>query len=72
LKNHVIDGTYSGKKLLGVSGQGLKTLADTELKIKAGRGENSILVGDAEVTKTNIKCSNGYIHVINTVLLPKD
>ncbi|MFK5284002.1 fasciclin domain-containing protein [Lacticaseibacillus paracasei] len=29
------------------------------------------MIGDAKVTKTDIKCSNGVIHVIDTVLMPK-
>ena len=29
------------------------------------------MVNDATVTKTDIGCSNGVIHVIDTVLMPK-
>jgi uncharacterized surface protein with fasciclin (FAS1) repeats len=29
------------------------------------------LDGSVKVTEANIKCSNGYIHVIDTVLVPK-
>jgi len=29
------------------------------------------MVDGANVTKTDIKCSNGVIHVIDTVLLPQ-
>jgi uncharacterized surface protein with fasciclin (FAS1) repeats len=29
-------------------------------------------VDDANVTKTDIQASNGVIHVIDTVILPKD
>jgi len=29
------------------------------------------MVNNAQVTKTDIDCSNGVIHVVDTVLLPK-
>jgi uncharacterized surface protein with fasciclin (FAS1) repeats len=32
---------------------------------------NGVTVDDARVTKTNIHASNGVIHVIDTVLMPK-
>jgi uncharacterized protein YbbK (DUF523 family) len=33
--------------------------------------ENFPLLPNAKVTKTDIECSNGVIHVIDTVVLPK-
>ena len=39
-----------------------------EVKIKTEGGK--CMVGDATVTKTDIMCSNGVIHVIDTVLMP--
>jgi uncharacterized surface protein with fasciclin (FAS1) repeats len=32
---------------------------------------DAVMVNDAHVVKTDILCSNGVIHVIDTVLLPK-
>ena len=32
---------------------------------------SSVMVGDANVTKTDIAASNGVIHVIDTVMIPK-
>ncbi len=34
-------------------------------------GTNGVVVNDAHVTKADITCSNGVIHVIDTVLMPK-
>jgi uncharacterized surface protein with fasciclin (FAS1) repeats len=31
----------------------------------------SVMVNNAKVTKTDIVCDNGVIHVIDTVLMPK-
>jgi uncharacterized surface protein with fasciclin (FAS1) repeats len=33
---------------------------------------DKLLVDTAEVTKPDVKCSNGEIQVIDTVLMPKD
>jgi uncharacterized surface protein with fasciclin (FAS1) repeats len=35
------------------------------------RNANRIMVNEAKVTKTDIVCGNGVIHVIDTVLMPK-
>jgi uncharacterized surface protein with fasciclin (FAS1) repeats len=32
--------------------------------------DDKVKINDATVTKTDIKCSNGVIHVIDNVLLP--
>ena len=34
--------------------------------------DGKVKVNDANVTKTDIECKNGVIHVIDTVLLPPD
>ncbi|MFO0798724.1 MAG: fasciclin domain-containing protein [Gemmataceae bacterium] len=39
-------------------------------KIAAGSG--GVSIGDAKVTKADLKVSNGVIHVIDTVLIPKE
>jgi len=46
-----------------------KTVNGQELDIKATDG--AVTVNDAKVTKTNIVTSNGVIHMIDTVLMPK-
>ena len=44
------------------------TASGMSLKIKTVDGK--VMVNDSEVVKTDIECSNGVIHVINSVLLP--
>jgi len=46
-----------------------KTVNGQSLTIKTEGGV--VMVDGAKVVKTDIKCSNGVIHVINAVLLPK-
>ncbi len=66
LLNHVID----GKTLLAVDVVKLgeaKTMQGTVLKINTTDG---VTIGGAKVTKTDIVCKNGVIHVIDRVLVP--
>jgi transforming growth factor-beta-induced protein len=46
-----------------------KTVNGQELTVKASKG--SVMMDSAKVTKTDILCTNGVIHVIDTVVLPK-
>lgn len=45
-----------------------KTVEGSELDIDA---KNGVMINDAKVTKADIECSNGVIHVIDTVLMPE-
>lgn len=45
-----------------------KTVQGQEVSIEAGDG---VMINDAKVVKADVDCSNGVIHVIDTVLLPK-
>jgi uncharacterized surface protein with fasciclin (FAS1) repeats len=47
----------------------VKTVNGKELSIKVDDGK--VMVNDANVVKTDVAASNGVIHVIDTVLLPK-
>jgi uncharacterized surface protein with fasciclin (FAS1) repeats len=47
----------------------VKTVNGQSLAIKADA--SGVMVDNAKVIKTNIKCSNGVIHVIDAVVLPK-
>jgi transforming growth factor-beta-induced protein len=40
---------------------------DLSIKVKDG----TVMVNDAKVLKTDILCSNGVIHVVDTVVLPR-
>ena len=46
----------------------IKTLNGASVRVKV-RGK-TVRVGGAKVTKTNVRASNGVIHVINEVLIP--
>jgi uncharacterized surface protein with fasciclin (FAS1) repeats len=46
----------------------MKTLEGGSIKVST---MNGVTVDDARVTKTDIQASNGVIHVIDTVLMPK-
>jgi uncharacterized surface protein with fasciclin (FAS1) repeats len=43
------------------------TVEGSKVKINAKDG---VMINDAKVTKADIECSNGVIHVIDTVLMP--
>ena len=46
-----------------------KTVQGTDVKIKVV--DDKVMVNDAEVIKADIACTNGVIHVIDTVIIPK-
>jgi len=46
-----------------------KTVQGQELAIKVEG--STVMVDSAKVIKTDVACSNGVIHVIDTVVLPK-
>jgi uncharacterized surface protein with fasciclin (FAS1) repeats len=64
---HVVKGDVKSSDLK--DGESVKTLEGGSLKITISGG--TVRVNDATVTKADIEASNGVIHVIDTVLLPK-
>ena len=50
-----------------------KDLVDgTDLNgFKVSAGKDGLKIGDAKITSGDLKCSNGVIHVIDAVLIPK-
>jgi len=67
LTYHVVAGQVMAKEAMKL--HEAKTVNGEELMIKTSMG--SVMINDAKVVKTDIVCSNGVIHVIDTVLLPK-
>lgn len=67
LTYHVVAGKVTAADVIKL--QKAKTVNGQELKITAKDG--SVMVDNAKVTKTDIMCSNGVIHVIDAVVLPK-
>lgn len=67
LQLHVVHGKLSGSVL--ASTKSLKTIEGDCLMVNCK--DNLVIVDGAEVTKPDIQCSNGIIHVIDAVLMPK-
>ncbi|MEO1615616.1 MAG: fasciclin domain-containing protein [Planctomycetota bacterium] len=67
LKYHVIPAKAMAKDVMGL--KEAKTLQGTMVKIKVVDG--TVMINDAKVVKTDINSSNGVIHVIDKVILPK-
>lgn len=63
---HVASGQVMSRDIVKL--QSVKTLQGEELKIDITQG---VQVGEAQVTQPDIECSNGVIHVIDRVLIPK-
>lgn len=67
LTYHVVPGQVMAADVMKM--MDAKTVNGQEVMIKAGNG--SVMINDAKVAKADILCTNGVIHVIDTVLLPK-
>lgn len=67
LTYHAVPGTVMAKDVVNL--KTAKTVNGQELTVKAVNG--SVMVDSAGVVKTDIVCSNGVIHVIDSVVLPK-
>ena len=67
LTYHVVPGRVPAAKVTGMSSA--QTVNGKALSISTANGV--VTVSGAKVVKTDIPCSNGVIHVIDTVILPK-
>jgi uncharacterized surface protein with fasciclin (FAS1) repeats len=67
LTYHVVSGDVKAADVVKL--KTAKTVNGQELKITVKDG--TVMVDNAKVTKTDIMCSNGVIHVIDAVVLPK-
>ncbi len=63
---HVVKGKHPAANVTKM--KSVKTLCGEEATIKT-EGE-TVMIGKAKITKTDIHCANGVIHVIDTVLIP--
>jgi uncharacterized surface protein with fasciclin (FAS1) repeats len=68
LKYHVVEGSYPAAKVL--QNDSLKTLQGGKLSIK--QNDKGVMVNNAKVVATDVMCSNGVIHIIDAVVLPKE
>lgn len=67
LSYHVVEGKVTAKEVAAMSDA--KTVEGSKLSIKVIEGK--VTVDNANVVSTDIECTNGVIHVIDTVLMPK-
>ncbi|MFO0011874.1 MAG: fasciclin domain-containing protein [Planctomycetota bacterium] len=68
LTYHVVPGKVMAKDVVNV--KGAKSLNGQRIDVKVDGGK--VMVDGANVVKTDIACSNGVIHVIDSVILPSD
>ncbi len=69
LTYHVVSGTVMAVDAMKMNGKTAKTVQGSDLNISV---MGKVLeINNAKVTKADIVASNGVIHVIDTVLMPK-
>lgn len=68
LTYHVVSGTVLAADVVKMGGKSVKTVNGATIKIKVVNG--SVFINNSKVTTTDIKCKNGVIHVIDSVLMP--
>ncbi len=66
LEYHVLPGVVPASKVVKL--KSAKTLEGARVHFKVKNG--NAYVNNAQIVKTNIRASNGIIHVINAVLIP--
>jgi uncharacterized surface protein with fasciclin (FAS1) repeats len=67
---HVVKGDIRAAQVLRLDGKSARTLAGQRVTIDI-RGGKVFLNGTVQVTKTDVLATNGVIHVIDKVLVPK-
>jgi uncharacterized surface protein with fasciclin (FAS1) repeats len=69
LTYHVVAGKVMAAAVVTMDGKSAKTVNGASVKI--GVKDGVVTVDDATVVTTDIKTSNGVIHVIDSVMIPK-
>jgi uncharacterized surface protein with fasciclin (FAS1) repeats len=67
LTYHVVPGKVMAKDVVGLSSA--KTVNGQNIRVSADSG--NVMIDNANVVQTDIMCSNGVIHVIDSVILPQ-
>jgi uncharacterized surface protein with fasciclin (FAS1) repeats len=70
LKDHVIPGKVMARDAVRLDGKAVETAAGSKVPIRVVGGKATF--GGATVTRPDIACSNGVIHVVDAVILPPD
>ena len=66
LRSHLVSGKHKAVDLKKPDARNLRTLNGNALKVEDAK--DGLRVGGAKLVETDIRCSNGVIHVIDTVL----
>ncbi len=69
LTYHVVAGNVMAADAVKLDGKEAATVNGQSFKVSVKGGE--VMVDNAKVIATNIQCTNGVIHVIDTVIMPK-
>lgn len=67
LTHHVVAGTVLAADVVKLSSA--TTVAGTSVAIAVNEGK--VTIGDASVVTADVLCSNGVIHIVDSVILPK-
>jgi len=70
LTYHVVPGKVTASQVVKLDGEKVKTAAGPQAMISVDG--NTVKVDEAKVIKTDIMCSNGVIHVIDSVIVPSE
>lgn len=65
---HVVSGKVAASDVSKLNGKEARTLQGGKIKVRTTGG---VMVDNARVLKTDVMATNGVIHVIDTVLMPK-
>lgn len=68
LTYHVVPGRVTAADVVKLDSAETANGAEVSIEVKDGK----VMIDNATVIKTDINCSNGVIHVIDTVILPKN
>jgi uncharacterized surface protein with fasciclin (FAS1) repeats len=68
LTYHVVPGKVMAKDVVGI--KGAKSLNGQRIDVKVVDGK--VMVGGAQVVATDVSCTNGVIHIIDSVILPSE
>ena len=68
LTYHVVPGTVMAAQVVTMNGKEAKTVNGQAVKITVNG--SAVTVGSAKVVTTDVKASNGVIHIIDSVMLP--
>ena len=68
LTYHVVAGKVMAADVVTMDGKSAKTVNGAEVKVTTTGGVK--LNGTSNVVKTDIECTNGVIHVLDSVILP--